>query len=168
MKYNIKEIRNLNIKDKKGQAALSLVLLVGGTVVLIAATLFFLVISFLNATFGFQAANQAWGLAISGANDALLQLVRNPMMDDTVYDFEVSGNPVKVEILRGCYWDSGSVLCFQSDSSGIKKPYQVVINSSASVSGRGSRLKVFASLGEDGLLRVIEVSYYGLEGGSSI
>ena len=146
--------------------ALSLVLLVGGTVVLIAATLFFLILSFLNSTFGFQAANQARGLAISGANDALLQLSRNPTMTDTGYNFEVDGRPVKVEIKRGCVWLGGNPLCADTDDSGIVRPNQAVIFSSAQVGGRASRLSVFVSVGQEGRVGVIEVRYFTPTGGA--
>ena len=60
-----------------GQAAISLVFLVGGTVLLIGVTLTFLVVSFINTTFAYRAANRALGVAIAGVNDALLQLSRN-------------------------------------------------------------------------------------------
>ena len=61
----------------RGQAVLSLVFLIGGTVVLIGTTLAFLVISFINATFGYQAANRALGIAFAGANDGLWKLSKD-------------------------------------------------------------------------------------------
>lgn len=60
-----------------GQAALSMVLLVGGIVVVVGVTLAFLALSFLNSSFSFQAANRALALASSGINDAVLRLVRD-------------------------------------------------------------------------------------------
>lgn len=156
--YNLKS-------NQSGQAALSLVLLVGGTVVLIAATLFFLIISFINSTFGFQAANQAWGLALSGGNDALLQLSRNPTVGNTTYTFNVDGRPVKVEIKRGCVWEGISVSCRSSDTSGIKKDNQVLINSSAAVAGRSSRLSIFASVSPEGKVDIVEIKYFTPSGG---
>jgi len=153
-------LQNFHKENLGGQAALSLVLLVGGTVVLIAATLFFLVLSFINSTFGFQAANQAWGLALSGANDALLQLSRNPTMVNRNYDFEIDNRPVGIEIRRACSWLLQGEGCAGDLGSIISNKNQVVINSSALVAGRVSVLTVFASVGQDGKVDVIEVRYY--------
>jgi len=60
-----------------GQAALSLTFLIGGIAVLIAVTLAFLALTFINAGFGYEAAQRALATASSGAQDALMQLSRN-------------------------------------------------------------------------------------------
>lgn len=62
---------------KRGQTALSLVFVMGGIIVLFSVTLALLALSFLNSTYGFQAANRASALAEGGVNDAMLQLLRN-------------------------------------------------------------------------------------------
>ena len=46
-------------RPQRSQTALSLVFLIGGIIVLVGVTLSYLVISFTNASFGFQAANRA-------------------------------------------------------------------------------------------------------------
>ena len=66
-----------NLKPKSGQAALSLVFLTGGIIVLIGVSLAFLAISFINSSFAFQSANKALAVASTGVNDVLIQLVRN-------------------------------------------------------------------------------------------
>jgi hypothetical protein len=63
--------------SKKGQTALSLVFVIGGIIVLFSVTLALLALSFLNSTYGFQAANRAAALAEGGVNDAMLQLLRD-------------------------------------------------------------------------------------------
>jgi uncharacterized protein (UPF0333 family) len=63
---------------RRGQVALSLVFLIGGIALLVSVTLSLVAINFLNSTFAFQSANKAMAIALGGANDALLQLVRNP------------------------------------------------------------------------------------------
>lgn len=62
---------------QKGQAALSLIFLIGGIALLVAITLSLVAINFLNSTFAFQSANRAMALATSGIEDALIQLNRN-------------------------------------------------------------------------------------------
>ena len=61
----------------RGQAALSLIFLIGGIALLVAITLSLVAINFLNSTFAFQSANRAMAFATSGAEDALVQLNRN-------------------------------------------------------------------------------------------
>jgi len=62
---------------QQGQAALSLIFLIGGIALLVAITLSLVAINFLNSTFAFQSANRAMASATSGAEDALIQLNRN-------------------------------------------------------------------------------------------
>ncbi|MBI2033994.1 MAG: hypothetical protein HYT13_02765 [Candidatus Liptonbacteria bacterium] len=69
--------KTYNLRPKSGQAALSLVFLTGGIIVLIGLSLAFLAISFINSSFGFQSANKALAVASAGVNDALIQLARN-------------------------------------------------------------------------------------------
>ena len=61
----------------RGQAVLSLVLLVGGIVVFVSITLVFIVLSFINSTTGFEKANRALAAATGGIEDGVLRLVRN-------------------------------------------------------------------------------------------
>ena len=68
---------NLQPRRATGQAALSLVFLTGGIIVLVGLSLAFLAISFINSSFGFQSANKALAIASAGVYDALIQLVRN-------------------------------------------------------------------------------------------
>lgn len=141
-------------EKEDGQAALSLVLLVGGTVVLIAATLFFLVISFVNSTFGFQAANKAWGLVISGLDDGLLQISRNPTLGSQSYDFNVDDSVVDIKITRSCDWEGSVPDC----SSSIEKN-QVVITAETSVSGRFRKATLYASASSYGKIDVVSIAF---------
>jgi hypothetical protein len=61
----------------KGQAFLALIFLIGGIVILVGVTLAFLVNSYVDTTYGYQALVSAQAVAISGAEDALLQFNRN-------------------------------------------------------------------------------------------
>lgn len=70
-------IRSVHAHDRRGQAALSLVFLVGGITVVLGATLALLAYSFLSSGYGFEASQRAYSAARSGAADGILQLVRN-------------------------------------------------------------------------------------------
>ncbi len=140
-------------ENLEGQAALSLVLLVGGTVVLIAATLFFLVLSFINSSFGFQAANQAWGLAMSGINDAMVQLSRDPSLASQSYIFQVGTFDVNVATDRGCSWNTGDQCPGETLAD-----YQVQINASARVSGRLREVIAIVSVGPFGKVDLVSLS----------
>ncbi len=67
----------VSVTSRSGQAFLSLVLLMGGTMLLIGLTLVFITVSFVDTGYGYQAISQAEAMATSGAEDALLQLERN-------------------------------------------------------------------------------------------
>ena len=73
-----------SIGPRGGQAALAMVFLVGGIIVVVGITLAFLAISFINSSFGFQSANRALALASSGVADALVRLTRNFQFSDAV------------------------------------------------------------------------------------
>ena len=60
-----------------GQIALSLTFLMGGIIILVAATLAFIAISLLNSSVGFQYSTSAYTVVAGGVQDALLQLARN-------------------------------------------------------------------------------------------
>lgn len=128
-------------KSGAGQAALSLVFLVGGTVVLIGTTLTFLVISFINTTFGYQAANRALGVAFAGVNDGLWKLSK-----DRNYGF--SGGSCKYVLPVGS--DSASVVIARKDGScGVNKPTnpnEIWISSEANYLGRIRRINMVVSI----------------------
>ena len=62
---------------QRGQAVLSLVLLVGGIVAFVSMTLAFLVASFSQSSMGFVRSNRALATASSGVHDATLRLLRD-------------------------------------------------------------------------------------------
>jgi hypothetical protein len=76
---------NILMRSRSGQTALALVFVIGGIIVLLGTTLAFLTLSFLNSTYGFQAANRAAALARGGVDDAMLQILRNKDFANTGY-----------------------------------------------------------------------------------
>jgi hypothetical protein len=118
--------------QEKGQAFLSLVLLVGGAMILIGLTLAFLATSFVDTGYGYQALTQAEAIATSGVEDALLQLDRNPNFGNTTgysYTLPVASSTAMVTVT-------------QSDpSAGF-----VTILSSATVGNRTRNVTVIAAV----------------------
>jgi hypothetical protein len=60
-----------------GQAFLSTVLIIGGVIVIMGATVAVIAATFIDSGYGLQASNQAESVASAGVNDAYLKLVRN-------------------------------------------------------------------------------------------
>lgn len=67
----------------RGQTSLALVFLVGGIIIFVGVSLAFLAASFVGSSLGFQSAQKALAVASAGANDAVLQLIRNKDFSDT-------------------------------------------------------------------------------------
>lgn len=90
---------HLLLTNKKGQAALSFVFLIGVIIISIGATLAFLAASFLSSGYGFQAANRALAVASAGAEDGLVKLVRNKDFSaPTAYSVPVGSDSANVTI----------------------------------------------------------------------
>jgi uncharacterized protein (UPF0333 family) len=81
------------MRSNRGQTALALVFVIGGIIVLFGTTLAFLAFSFMNSTYGFQAANRASALARGGVDDAMLQLLRDKNFSNTGYCIPYSSLP---------------------------------------------------------------------------
>jgi hypothetical protein len=122
-------LRSAASGTKAGQAALSLVFLVGGIVVLVGATLAFLAFSFISSGIGFQNAQKAYAVASAGATDSLLRLNRDK-------DYSVSNTNVPIG------GDTASVKVEQNTpSQGL-----VTITSQASVAFYSRKISVVASV----------------------
>ena len=83
---------------KKAQATLSLTILVGGTAILVGLTLAFLTLSFINITAGIQASSRALTVASAGAQDALLQLIRNKDFSSGGYQVSIGNDTAMVSV----------------------------------------------------------------------
>ena len=83
MRYNYRRYMFLSsifyflFSRRTGQATFSFIFLVGGIVVVIGITLAVLALSLINISFGFRASERAAAAASSGAEDAILRLMRN-------------------------------------------------------------------------------------------
>ena len=158
----IVEIRRAKAQEENpnfitGQAALALVFLIGGAVVLVGITLAFLVYNFVNSTSGFQAANRALGVALAGANDALVRLsinrrfyVDSTLGSNCTYDMYVGENKASVQVLWGLdYLNSCTGVNMPTCTLGFSSRIEcrkVAVNVEASVSGRRRRIEMLASV----------------------
>lgn len=108
---------------------MALVFLIGGIITLAGITLAFLATSFIDTGYGFQASVVAEATATSGAQDALLQLDRNPSFSNTSgYSLPVGNNTATVTVTQN------------SPSAGF-----VTILSQASVSAHVKKINVVLS-----------------------
>jgi UDP-N-acetylmuramyl pentapeptide phosphotransferase/UDP-N-acetylglucosamine-1-phosphate transferase len=103
--------------------------MIGGVIILVGVTLAFLVSSFVDTSYGYQAVQQAEATAVAGAEDALLQLDRNINLSNT------SGYAVAVGL------NSATVTITQNSPVAGK----VTILSIATVSGRKRKVNVVLS-----------------------
>lgn len=141
------EIENCKLKisrtrgARSGQMAMSLIFLIGGIMIIIGATLTFVVVSFLNSTYGYRDSSQALSLAQSGVDDAFLQLTRNK-------DFSSAGYCVPD---TGC----GSGTATVSITQGSPVAGQATIISYASFNGRQRRVRAIAAVSSLGEIKLL-------------
>jgi hypothetical protein len=130
----------INMKKSNGQAALSTMLVIGGLISLIALTLIVVIFSYISSSYGFQYSQKAFAVANAGADDALIQLIRNKSFENqTGYSVNVSNDIATVQVVQN------------SPQSG-----QVTIISTANVLNYKSKVKVVVSIDSNGEVRIIK------------
>ena len=85
-------------KKFSGQAFLSTVLIIGGIMIIIGATVAVLAATFVDSGYGLQASNKAESVATAGANDAYLRLVRNSLFSSGGYTVTVPEGVATVSV----------------------------------------------------------------------
>ena len=153
-----------------GQAAISLIFLIGGTILLIGITLAFLIFSFITSSFGFKAANEALALALSGTNDAIFRISKNknyPLVGCDDYGLEIDGSTVSVRVQRS--WGDPA---FPEDltclDDGFKSPPPVglaTIESKTTVFGRIRKVFAVVSISQTGQVSVVSIKQEILSSG---
>jgi hypothetical protein len=83
----------MDLRCRRGQAFLGLILLIGSIVLTVSLLIAFLTSSFVDTGYGLAASTNAEAIATSGAEDALLKLDRNP---DASYPYPSSGYSIPV------------------------------------------------------------------------
>jgi len=88
-------------EKRNGQSALFLAILIGGLIILIAATIAFLVFTFISSSLGFRAATRAQNVAAAGVDDALIRLIRNKdFASASPYALLLDGSSAAITVLR--------------------------------------------------------------------
>lgn len=112
--------------NERAQTFLALVFLIGGIILLVSMTMAFLTSSFIDTGYGFKASLSAEATAISGAQDAILQLDRNINFSNTSgYSVGIGSSTATVTVTQN------------SPSAGF-----VNILSSANISGHVKKINV--------------------------
>ena len=124
---------------RRGQAALAMVLLIGGVSLVIAVSVFLISTSLANSVLGFRDSNSSLAVATAGVNDALLQLARHK-------DF-ASGSGYLVPLT-----DSAATVTVNQNSPTSN---QATIISSGSVGLFQSKLKVVVGIASTGQVTVL-------------
>lgn len=113
---------------RSGQAALSLVFLIGGIIIIVGTTLAFLSFSFINSGIGFQFAQRAEAIASAGAEDALLILNRNPSFASGGYSLPLGSDQATVSVSQGSPVAGQATILSRSTISGYTRKVQVVVS----------------------------------------
>lgn len=91
----------LKFQSRRGQSLLALVMLIGGIILAAGTALALVTASFVGSGYGYQASEQAEGVATAGAEDALLQLARNNQFSNTGgYSFAVGSSTATVTVTQ--------------------------------------------------------------------
>ena len=91
----------MRIPHARGQSFLATVLVIGAIIATVGVTLLFLANAFLGIGYGYRASVSSSAVAVSGAEDALLKLDRDPGMSNTSYNISVGGQTAAVTITAG-------------------------------------------------------------------
>jgi hypothetical protein len=140
------EKNDLLRKNAAGQAFLSTILLIGGVMIVIAATVAVLAATFVDSGYGLQASEKAEAVATAGVNDAFLRLVRNTSFTSGGYSVTVPNGTATVSVTQG----SGS-------AAGLDTVF-----SAATVSGRTRKINaVFGISSSTG--QVVSISWQDVQ-----
>ncbi len=126
--------------QRNGQTALSLVLLIGGVIVIVGITLAFLVLNFIYSSYGSRDINKAAQLALAGVQDAALKISRNKDLGDPGCEFRYEPNfssEVLIRVLIAKPTSTGGI-CYPPGVGGRFSlgPNQFVVRSQATISGK--------------------------------
>jgi hypothetical protein len=118
---------------RSGQTALSYVLLVGAIIALFGTTLAFLSFTFSGSSFGIIRGQQTLSVASAGADDAMLQLVRNK-------SFSSGGYSVPI-VLNGTTYNATVAVTQNTPVSG-----QVTVVSTAAIGNHQRQIRIVLSV----------------------
>jgi hypothetical protein len=123
----------MDLRQRSGQTFLALVFFIGAIVAIVGILIAFFANSFVDTGYGLSASANAEAAATSGAQDAMLQLDRNPTVSST-YSLPVGSTTVSVAITQNAP-STGyiTILSTASVANHVRK-VQVVLFENASTS----------------------------------
>jgi len=126
-----------HLSFRKGQTFLAVVLFIGGIVMVAGLLIAFFAASSLDAGYGVAAAFSAESTATAGAEDALLQLDRNPQFPtgssmSVPYTFTSGSSTASVNVTQGSPASSEATILSAATVSGHTKKIQVIVSLNAS------------------------------------
>lgn len=116
---------------KNGQAFLALVLLIGVFLVLTAASLIFIINTFVDTSYGNQDALQAQAAAMGGAEDALLRLVRNAAFSSAGYTLAVGSSTATITVTQNSPVANEDTILSTATVFGRTRKINVVVSENA-------------------------------------
>lgn len=122
-----------NRSNRSAQTFLALVFLIGGIITLAGITLAFLATSFVDSGYGLNASVSAEAVAASGAQDAMLQLQRNPGFSNTGgYSLAVGSTTATVTVNQNTPSTGFITILSKATVMGHVKKVNVVLSENAS------------------------------------
>ena len=113
----------------KGQAALSLVLLTGGIILVVGVTVAFLAYTFISSGFGFQASERAELDAGAGGRDALLRLTRDKDFGSAGYTLPITdGHSATVSVVQNSPVTNQITILSQATVSGYSRKVRIIVS----------------------------------------
>jgi hypothetical protein len=132
--YNGKVRKNVAYDgaNASGQAFLSTVLIMGGAIILIAATVAVVAATFIDSGYGLQASDRASAVAIAGVNDAFMRLIRQSSFSSGGYAVTVPAGSATVSVTQNSPVVGEATVFSAADVSGRTRKIDAVfsINSS--------------------------------------
>jgi hypothetical protein len=113
--------KNPSEKNPAGQAFLSTVLIIGGIMIVVAATVAVLAATFIDSGYGLQASDKAESVAVAGVNDAFLRLVRSSSFSNGNYQVVVPEGSATVSVVQSSTASLATVLSSATVSGRTRK-----------------------------------------------
>ncbi|MBI4085509.1 MAG: hypothetical protein HY432_03340 [Candidatus Liptonbacteria bacterium] len=121
--------------SRKGQSALSFVILVGLITLSMGVTIALLSSGFINSGYGFQAANHAIALAYAGAEDALMKLARNKdFSSPSAYSVPVGSESASVTVTQNSPTSGKATIVSTASYSFWQRKVQTIVSVNSTTS----------------------------------
>ena len=109
----------------EGQAALSMVFIIGGIIVFASLSLAFIIVSFISSSSGYQASNRALAAASAGANDAILRIARDATYASSSFSVPIDSYTATVSMTTST---TSTVIMSTAQVLGYERSVRVVVS----------------------------------------